>query len=174
MLESPRCSGMALDHFFGQVAGESRRNDDGSDRQAIIARCRVGELLRLEHEPDNPHDINAIRVLRQNGEQIGYLEREFAGQVVSRTAKGYVFRAAIAGIGRPQRSAFYGVAILIIVDNGDASKAEAEAYAREVLTRNRQIGRDVASPSGKSVDWLVIGMFIAIGLAAAAVIAAFR
>ena len=79
---------MALDHFFGHVAGERHRNEDGSDRQAIIRRCRVGELLVLEHEPDNPHDINTIRVLRQNGEQIGYLEREFAGEVVSRSAKG--------------------------------------------------------------------------------------
>jgi len=60
-----------LEHFFGHVAGESHRNADGSDRQSIIPRCRVGDLLVLEHEPDNPHDVNAIRVLRQNGEQIG-------------------------------------------------------------------------------------------------------
>ena len=79
---------MSLEHFFGHVAGESHRNADGSDRRAIIPRCRVGDLLVLEHEPDNPHDINAIRVLRQNGEQIGYLEWEFAGEVVSRSAKG--------------------------------------------------------------------------------------
>jgi integrase len=65
---------VSLDHFFGQVSGESHRNDDGSDCQAIIPRCRVGELLVLEREPDNPHDINAIRVIRQSGEQIGYLE----------------------------------------------------------------------------------------------------
>ena len=93
-----------LEHFFGHVAGESHRNADGSDRQAIIPRCRVGDRLVLEHEPDNPHDVNAIRVLRQNGEQIGYLDREFAGQVVSRSAKGWKFHATMAGIGRPRRS----------------------------------------------------------------------
>jgi hypothetical protein len=65
-------------------------------------RLGVTILLVLEHEPDNPYDINAIRVLRQNGEQIGYLEREFAGEVVSRSAKGRRYHAVIAGIGRPQ------------------------------------------------------------------------
>src|SRR5207249_3119713 len=120
---------VSFEHFFGDVAGESHHNADGSDRQAIIPRCRVGELPVLEHEPDNPHDINAIRVLRQNGEQIGYLEREFAGEVVSRSAKGLKFHAAIAGLGRPRRSVPYGVALLIIVDAGGASDAEVMAYA---------------------------------------------
>jgi hypothetical protein len=29
-------------HFFANVAGESFSNDDGSDRQPIIASCRMG------------------------------------------------------------------------------------------------------------------------------------
>ena len=130
---------MSLEHFFGRVAGESHRNADGSDRQAIIPRCRVGDLLVLEHEPDNPHDINAIRVLRQNGEQIGYLEREFAGEVVSRSAKGGKYHAVIAGIGRPHRSAPYGVALLILVEDHGGSDAEVSSYAREVLSRDRRV-----------------------------------
>jgi hypothetical protein len=124
-----------LRHFFGHVAGESYRNADGSDRQRIIPRCRVGELLVLKHEPDNPHDINAIRVLRQSGEQIGYLERELAGQVVSREAKGEQYHAAIAGIGRARAGVGpWGVALLIIVDGaGAATDATLRRYAREVL-----------------------------------------
>src|SRR5205807_8935713 len=101
--------GGTLRHFFGQLAGESCHNADGSDRQAIIQKCDVGELLILEHEPDNPHDINAIRMLRESGEQIGYLPRDFAGEVVSRTAKGAAFYAAIAGIGRAGARGPYGV-----------------------------------------------------------------
>ena len=164
---------MSLEHFFGHVAGESHRNDDGSDRQAIIPRCRVGELLVLEHEPDNPHDINAIRVLRQSGEQIGYLEREFAGQVVSRSAKGVTFHAAIAGIGRPRRSAPYGVALLIIVDDGDATNAEVSTYAGELLSRDRQV--EAAAPENRramTLDWFVIGAVVAVVLAIIAVVAA--
>jgi len=158
--------GVSFDHFFGQVAGESHRNDDGSDRQAIIPRCRVGELLVLEQEPDNPHDINAIRVLRQNGEQIGYLEREFAGQVVSRSAKGVKFHAAIAGIGRPRRSAPYGVALLIIVDDDGASDAEVVAHAREVLSRDRRV--EASAPETRRTaepHWFLVGALVAVALA---------
>lgn len=62
-------------HFFANVAGESFHNDDGTDRQPLISRCRVGEALILDAEPDNPQDENAIRVLRLDGKQIGYIER---------------------------------------------------------------------------------------------------
>jgi len=167
---------VSLDHFFGHVAGESHRNADGSDRQAIIPRCQVGELLVLEHEPDNPHDINAIRVLRQNGEQIGYLEREFAGQVVSRSAKGLKFHAAIAGLGRPRRSAPYGVALLIIVDDDGASDAEVIAYAREVLSQDRRV--EASTPEdhnhAETATWLLVGALVAAGLAIIGIVAAWR
>jgi hypothetical protein len=154
---------VSLEHFFGQVAGESHRNHDGTDRQTIISRCTVGEPLILEHEPDNPYDINAIRVLRRNGEQIGYLERAFAGEVVSRTAKGHVYRAAIADIGRPQRHAPYGVALLIIVDDGSATDEEAATYAHEVLSRDRAV------PMSVTPNWLVVGVGVVIIASALAV-----
>jgi hypothetical protein len=133
-------------HFFAHVAGESYRNSDGSDRQAIIPCCRVGELLLLEHEPDNPHDINAIRVLRQSGEQVGYLEREFAGEVVSRTAKGWQYYALVAGFGRAGGTGPYGMALLVVVDDGDASAEDVLTYGRRVLARDRDVGVPVAAP----------------------------
>jgi len=156
-----------LQHFFAQVAGESHRNDDSSERQAIIPHCRVGELLALEHEPDNPHDINAIRVLRRSREQIGYLTREFAGQVVSRSAKGERFHAVIAGIGRAHGSGLYGVALLIVVENEDADDGEVLGYARRVLAE--EVGASVRpvtgprpAPKPREDDlwtrWLLIGI----------------
>ena len=162
-----------MDHFFGQLAGESYHNADGSDRQAIIQKCDVGELLVLEHEPDNPHDINAIRVLRQNGEQIGYLEREFAGEVVSRSAKGWRYRAVIAGLGRSRRSGLYGVSLLLIVDEDDASDEEVLAYAREVLGQDRRVAVSapaISRPAGS--DWFVVGALVAVALAVIAIVRA--
>jgi hypothetical protein len=50
-------------HFFANVAGESFRNDDRSNRQTINASCRVGKPLIPDAEPDNPEDENAVRVL---------------------------------------------------------------------------------------------------------------
>lgn len=47
-------------------------------RQAIVAQLSLKEQIWLRREPDNPHDRNAIRVERQNGQQIGYLSRALA------------------------------------------------------------------------------------------------
>ncbi len=44
-------------------------------RQAVVAQLSVGEQVQLRREPANPHDPNAIRVERQNGQQIGYISR---------------------------------------------------------------------------------------------------
>jgi hypothetical protein len=120
-------------HFFASVAGESYRNDDGTSRQAIIQRCEVGELLALEHEPDNPHDVNAIRVLRRAGGQIGYLPREIAGEVISRAPKGWRYHAFVAGVGRARGVGPYGVALVIVVENDGVPDEAVHAYAAKVL-----------------------------------------
>jgi hypothetical protein len=57
------------------VAGESYDNPDGTSRQSIIRRCRVGEPVQLIPDLDNQHDMLAVKVCRQSGEQIGYLPR---------------------------------------------------------------------------------------------------
>jgi len=54
--------------FFTTVAGVTHEG-----RQKIIARCVVGEALSLLRDPDNRFDRGAIRVLRLNGEQIGFI-----------------------------------------------------------------------------------------------------
>jgi HIRAN domain-containing protein len=57
------------------VAGESYDNPDGTSQQSIIRRCRVGEPVQLIRDPDNQHDMLAVKVCRQSGEQIGHLPR---------------------------------------------------------------------------------------------------
>jgi len=54
--------------FFTTVAGVTHEG-----RQKIIARCAVGETLSLARDPDNRFDRGAIKVLRLNGEQIGFI-----------------------------------------------------------------------------------------------------
>lgn len=53
------------------VAGESYR-------QKEIKKCREGDPLVLKREPDNRYDPCAVAVLRENGEQIGYVPRNQA------------------------------------------------------------------------------------------------
>jgi single-stranded-DNA-specific exonuclease len=47
-------------------------------RQSIIAHLSIGESIRLQREPTNPYDNNAICVETLNGWQIGYLNRHLA------------------------------------------------------------------------------------------------
>jgi single-stranded-DNA-specific exonuclease len=47
-------------------------------RQAVVARLTMGEEILLKREPTNPYDFNAIRVERNDGQQIGYLNRYLA------------------------------------------------------------------------------------------------
>jgi hypothetical protein len=60
----PRESGS----FFTKVAGVTFEG-----RQRIVARCSVGERLTLIRDPRNRHDPGAIKVLRSNGEQLGFI-----------------------------------------------------------------------------------------------------
>lgn len=57
------------------VVGESFKNEDGTPRQKVIRRCRVGDPVALIREPDNPYDENAVAVVHGGG-QIGYIGRD--------------------------------------------------------------------------------------------------
>ena len=46
-------------------------------RDLIAPLLRHGEALRLLREPQNPHDCNAVRLLRADGQPLGYLPRRY-------------------------------------------------------------------------------------------------
>jgi len=55
--------------FFTKVAGVTFEG-----RQRIVARCSAGERLMLVRDPDNHHGAGgAIKVMRLNGEQLGFI-----------------------------------------------------------------------------------------------------
>jgi hypothetical protein len=54
--------------FFTTVAGVTFEG-----RQRIVARCSVGERLILVRDPNHPVDKGAIKVMRLNGQQLGFV-----------------------------------------------------------------------------------------------------
>ena len=52
-------------------------------RQAVVAALEIGEKIILRRDPTNPYDTNAIRVERQSGEQIGYIDKYKASSLSS-------------------------------------------------------------------------------------------
>jgi hypothetical protein len=125
-------------HFFTKVVGVTHPNKDGSDRQAIIGRCRRLESLELDHEDDNPYDPNAVAACRLNGEQIGYLSRELASEIVCNSNKGNVYAAFVANItGGTDGCRTRGVNVLIIVGDpgvtADLMQAYCDSIAPEIM-----------------------------------------
>jgi len=84
--------------FWSKVAGVTHENRDGTSRQEILKRCEVRELLQLVPEPDNPVDPDAIAVLRQNGQQLGYLDKRLASETHNRIKKGEHWQAMLTAV----------------------------------------------------------------------------
>lgn len=84
--------------FYSKVAGVSHPNQDGSSRQAIIGQCRIGEGLSLVREPANPADPNAIKLLRTNGEQVGYITGYVASDLARHIDKGGIVKCRISDL----------------------------------------------------------------------------
>ncbi len=82
-----------------KVVGVSMENEDGSSRQEII-RMEVEEndKLKLESEPTNAYDPNAVKVLSQYGNQIGYLNKEIAEKVKPALAHGTDIRVTTSWV----------------------------------------------------------------------------
>jgi hypothetical protein len=53
-------------------------------RQGAIAFLMQGDEVWLLREPDNRFDRNAVRVMRRNGRQVGYLNRHLARELAPR------------------------------------------------------------------------------------------
>jgi len=45
-------------------------------RQQVIKYCKAGDRCYLVHEKDNQYDLNAVAVMHQSGNKIGYIEKE--------------------------------------------------------------------------------------------------
>lgn len=107
--------GQVVRSFYTKIVGVSHKNPDGSSRQKIIARCSVGERLRLVREPDNPHDSQAIAVVRESGEQLGYISSDVAFRLADEIDNGKRFAARISDITCGGDRSVRGVNILIDV-----------------------------------------------------------
>ena len=79
--------------FQGNLVGVQFRP---ADVRNLIWDMLVDDEVTLEREPDNAHDPNAIRVLHETGEFIGFIERGVAASLAQWLDQGYQFRATIA------------------------------------------------------------------------------
>ena len=98
-------------------------------RQEGLVGLEQGEELLLVREPDNPHDPNAIAVLRAGGVRIGYLKRLIAAAIAPEIDRGANYGAVVSGLtGGTAEKASRGVNILVM-RQGRPGSADALAVA---------------------------------------------
>jgi len=125
---------MRLRHTFAKVAGVTFPNDDGSERQAIIRRCKEGEYLTLRHEPDNHYSDFAIQVLRESGEQLGHAPEYLAERICQEDEAGYKAIGVIKNVtgGTPDKPN-RGVNFLTVFFSRDVNRDELHKYVAETF-----------------------------------------
>lgn len=125
---------MRLRHTFAKVAGVTFPNDDGSERQQIIRRCKAGEQLVLRHQPDNAYSEFAIQVLRKNGQQIGHAPEYLAEWICNELRSGYRAVGVIRNItGGTRDKPTCGVNFLTVFAAGDVTPNELQGYINDAF-----------------------------------------
>jgi len=84
---------LQAERFFTKIVGVTFDN-----RQEHIAKLELGQQLLLKREPENPYDLNAIRVETNSGEMIGYLRAELAKELASAIDNGRCYHCLLAAI----------------------------------------------------------------------------
>ena len=103
--------------IIAYVIGVTFANADGSSRQEIIGNCTKGDELILLREPNNPYDMNAVKVctLRKQGflsrllrrkpvlSQLGYLSEYVASKIAPLMDEGVHVQAVVNEIEQSEK-----------------------------------------------------------------------
>jgi HIRAN domain len=123
--------------FRTTIAGVTKQNPDGTERQALIKTLSRGEAVRLVREPNNPYDKYAVAVFRTSGEQLGYIpagDRRLADHM---DMSGHVSAKAVKIVGGPGILGLFFRAFrkhygcVIEISKGDFNWKEVLPYTNE-------------------------------------------
>jgi hypothetical protein len=82
-----------------------------------------GLAIRLQHQPNNPHDKNAVAVLvKMSGAMLGHISKELAPKYAALLNSGSIIEASIANIDR--NGAHINIDVRVVYDQYDDQLAE--------------------------------------------------
>lgn len=82
-----------------------------------------GLPIRIEHQPDNPHDKNAVAVrVKRTGAMLGHLSKELAPKYAALINLGKILEASIANI--TKEGAYINIDVRIVYEQSDEQLAE--------------------------------------------------
>ena len=115
------------------------------DRQELLRDLTEGQVLRVEREPENTYDPNAVAVLTDDGRKVGYLKRLVAAAIAPQMDRGAAYRAAVEGVTGGDEGRSLGVNVLVSVAEGPASADELSVVRERSSERGRLAAMDSAS-----------------------------
>jgi len=99
-------------------------------RQEVVARLEPDAHLRVERQPDNEHDSNAIALFDAVGDLIGYLNRRLAAALAPAIDGGADYDVTVTEVtGRGEVDGSLGVNILVVRHGPEAGDDEETAAA---------------------------------------------
>jgi len=130
--------------FTTKVVESNYKNPDGINRQQIIKMCVAGEKIILIREPNNPHDVCAIGVIRESGELIGYLAKhvsnypelayhmDMGGEVSAKVEKIIAERSGFLGLNKT-------CYCIVEITKGPVLIFKKEREAKEIIKKAKSI-----------------------------------
>jgi single-stranded-DNA-specific exonuclease len=111
-------------------------------RQDLVATLGCGDALRVEREPRNTHDPNAVAVLTADGRRLGYLKRLVAAALAPQMDRGAAYTACVENVtGSPDdEGRSLGVNILVALQSEPSSTEELDLLRERAQERARLAG----------------------------------
>lgn len=82
-----------------------------------------GVAIRLEHQPDNPHDKNAVAVrVKRTGATLGHVSRELASKYAALINSGKIIEASIANV--EKNGTYINIHVRVVYEQSDEKLAE--------------------------------------------------
>jgi hypothetical protein len=68
-----------------------------AETKEIVRALEIDDELRLERDPENSYDANAIKVLNDDGEFLGFVEKDVAAEIADRLDNGDECTCVVVG-----------------------------------------------------------------------------
>ncbi len=122
-------------------------------RQGLVEQLCPGEPLRLERQPQNPYDTNAIALFDPRGDQIGFLNRRLAAALAPVVDSGVEYDVEISDVTGGEEGRTLGVNVLV-------SRRGALAAAVTDAEERRTIRDGLAACPDSELDAALVRAFI--------------
>ncbi|MBA4370891.1 MAG: single-stranded-DNA-specific exonuclease RecJ [Coriobacteriaceae bacterium] len=111
------------DSFHTKLAGVTFEG-----RQAVLSRLVPGTPLRLDRQPENPHDACACALFAPDGEQVGFLNRRLAAVLAPVLDAGVEYDVEVSEVTGGEEGRSLGVNVVVV--RRGAADAAVDAATR--------------------------------------------